>query len=147
MEKFTKIRSAKDWIISVSLIIAGIVCIITPSGVSLNILGAVLIFTSILLFMTMRSAWKETETGIIFSKKERYFAQSKKEPFLKALKEKDFNSIDLKEEDKGNGMRMDVYTDGKQQVYIQLFEYIPYKYEACSELMPFELKETEKLLA
>ena len=57
------------------------------------------------------------------------------------------SGIDLTEEDKGNAVRLDVFyskTSGK--AYIQLFEYIPYKYEPCSRQYEYEINETGRLI-
>ena len=147
MEKnFTKIRSIKDYLISSLLILGGVICIIIPSGVSINILGALLIFTGTFLFFVLKSSYKDEETGKIYRKIERFYPQSQKEVFLRALKTR-LDSIDTNEEDKGNGLRMDIYTDGKEQVYIQLFEYVPYNYIKCSDFYSFTHSESAKLLA
>jgi hypothetical protein len=72
------------------------------------------------------------ETGVKFSKSEHYFAQSIKEQILKQLRLNPAK-ICLKGEDEGSGLRLDIYKDNKGNTYYQLFEYIPYKYEPCSE--------------
>ena len=57
------------------------------------------------------------------------------------------HTIDLSEEDKGNAVRLDIYyskTSGKS--YLQLFEYVPYKYEPCSAIYEHEAARIEKLL-
>lgn len=146
MEKnFIRVRSSKDIIVSVLSILAGITCILIPTGVSINILGALLIFAGLFFILALKTAYKDEETGTIYKKKEKFFPQSKKESFLKALKE-DVASMDLTEEDKGNGLRVDAYYN-KDRVFVQLNEYIPYKYEACSPFYKFEYAKARNLIA
>ena len=147
MEKnFIKVRSTKDIIISATLIIAGIVCILIPSGVSLNILGALLIAAGLFLVFALKTACKDPETGKVYKKIERFFPQSKKDALLTALKS-DLTSIDLQEEDKGTGLRADIYYDGKDSVFVQLYEYVPYQYQVCSPCFEFTAEHAQKLLA
>ena len=55
--------------------------------------------------------------------------------------------IDLKNEDKGNGLRLDIYHSKKAcKTYVQAFEYVPYKYEPCSPVFEYELSETKSLI-
>jgi hypothetical protein len=56
-------------------------------------------------------------------------------------------SIDLTEEDKGNAIRLDVYySKSSGKAYLQLFEYVPYKYEPCSKVHGHPLSKVEKLI-
>ena len=53
----------------------------------------------------------------------------------------------MSEEDKGNGIRMDIYhSKDTGKAYIQLFEYVPYKYEPCSRVIEFNLTEVADLV-
>ena len=57
------------------------------------------------------------------------------------------SSISLAEEDKGNAVRLDVFYSQKSgKAYVQLFEYIPYKYEPCTRQFEYEISETGKLI-
>ena len=147
MEKnFIKVRSIKDIIISASVLIAGVVCIIIPSGVSLNILGALLIAAGLFFVFALKSACKDPETGKVYKKTERFFPQSKKDSLIAALQH-DLSGFDFTEEDKGNGLRADIYFDGKDSVFVQLYEYIPYQYQVCSPCFAFSADHARKLLA
>lgn len=147
MEKeFIRVRSAKDITISLSLVILGSVLIALPTATSINILGFFLIFAGLLLFLFLKTGYKETVSGGKFCKKERFFSQAMNAPISAALGS-DPASIDITEEDKGNAVRLDIYfnrTAGK--AYLQLFEYVPYKYEPCSKVYEYETAKIEKLL-
>ena len=55
--------------------------------------------------------------------------------------------LNLSEEDKGNGIRLDIYYSRKTgKSYSQLFEYIPYKYEPCTGQYEFETAEIESVI-
>ena len=67
-------------------------------------------------------------------------------PISSALASKP-ESIDLAEANKGNAVKLDIYyskTTGK--AYLQLFEYVPYKYEPCSKIYEYETARVGKLL-
>lgn len=148
MEKtFIRVRSAKDITISALCIISGSILVALPTGTSINIAGFFLIFAGIILILALRTGYKETESGIQYVKVERFFAQSMREQINKAIGEKP-ESINLSEEDKGNGIRLDIYhSKASGKAFVQLFEYIPYKYEPCSNIYEYDLAQVTKLIS
>ena len=47
----------------------------------------------------------------------------------------------------GNGLRLDIYyAKSSGMAYMQLFEYIPYKYEACTAVYEYERSKISKLI-
>ncbi len=146
MEKtFVRVRSINDIIISSVLTIAGCVLIAIPTATSLNVLGFFLIFTGVLLFFLLKSAYKDKETGVMYRKNERFFAQAQRSELIEKLASEP-DTINLAEEDKGNAVRLDIYyskTSGK--AYLQVFEYIPYKYEPCSRQFEHEISKISKI--
>ena len=147
MEKtFTRVRSVKDITIFSILIILGSVLIIMPTGAGINIAGFFMIFAGIILALVLRTGYKDTETGERFLLKEYYFQQAMNSVISNALESKP-DSIDLTEADKGNALKLDIYynkTSGK--TYMQLFEYVPYRYEPCSRMYEHEMDKVKKLL-
>ena len=145
-KEFTRVRSVKDIIISSVLLIGGAVLVALPTATSINIIGFFMIFAGIILSLVLKTGYKDNETGIRYCKTERFFAQSMRHDILDAIATKP-ESINLSEEDKGNGIRLDIYhSKESNKAYIQLFEYIPYKYEPCSRLYEYELKNVNKIL-
>ena len=145
-KEFIRVRSVKDVAISTSMKICGSILLLLPTSDSINILGFFMIFTGIILFLTLRSSYKDTETGIIYSKKEHFFAQSIRQELLDTLTSMP-SSISLSEEDKGNGIRLDIYhSKATGKAYIQMFEYVPYKYEPCSKVLEYNLSDVVKLV-
>ena len=146
MEKFIRVRSLKDITISLLSVIAGTVLVILPTSVSVNIVGFFLIFAGIILMIVLRTAYKDSETGEIFMKKEKYFPQSKRDSIARAISS-DIENVDCSEEDKGNGLRLDVYYNRKSgHSFIQLFEYIPYKYESCTPVYSYDFVKIQNLV-
>ncbi len=147
MEKtFNKVRSTKDIVISAGLAVAGCVLVALPTSTSINILGFFMIFAGILLFLMLRSGYKEVESGAKFCKTERYFSQTLRTELAEKIASKP-QSVNLAEEDKGNAVRLDVfYSKQTGKAYIQLFEYIPYKYEPCSKQYEYEISEVNNLI-
>lgn len=131
-KEFIRVRSVRDLVTVALLIIIGSICIGFIPSQAVNVLGFFLLFAGLLLLFILKTGYADMETGEKFSKSEHYFAQSIKDQILKQLRLNPAK-ICLKGEDEGNGLRLDIYKDNKGNTYYQLFEYIPYKYEPCSE--------------
>lgn len=145
-KEFIRVRSAKDIIVSATTMIAGFVLAFIPDSTPMNILGYFALFTGIILFLTVKTGYKDTQTGVKYCKKERFFAQSMRQSIADAISSKP-ESVDLAEEDKGNGVRLDIYHSKESgKAFVQLFEYIPYKYEPCSRIYEYELAKINKLV-
>ena len=147
MEKeFIRVRSIKDIVIFVSLIVAGSVLIALPTGAAVNITGFFLIFAGLILALAMKTGHKDPSTGETFMKKELYFQQTQHAAIMSAIAAKP-ESVGMREAEKGNSLKLDIYyrkSSGK--AYLQLFEYVPYKYEPCSKVYEHELCKVEKLI-
>ena len=147
MEKtFIRVRSIKDIVIFVALIVLGSVLVALPTGASVNITGFFLLFAGLILALVLKTGYKDTETGEMYCKKEHYFQQAMNSAISSAIASKP-ESVDLSEADKGNAVRLDVYygkSSGK--AYLQLFEYVPYKYEPCSKIYEHELARVGNLI-
>ena len=136
-KEFVRVRGTRDYIISLALIILGGTLVALPTSVSVTIPGFFLVFAGILLGIIMKSAYKDAETGEILRKKEMYFPQSIKENIKNSIAS-NIGSIESYEENQGNGLRVDIYYSQKSgNAYIQLLEYIPYKYEPASEVFAY----------
>ena len=147
MEKtFIRVRSAKDITIFLTLIILGSVLVTLPTGAGINIAGFFMIFAGIILALVLRTGYKDTETGETFLLKEYYFQHSMNTAIAHALESRP-DSIDLNEVDKGNALKLDIYYSRRHgKAYLQIFEYIPYRYEPCSKQYEYELAKVEKLI-
>ncbi|MGM9786170.1 MAG: hypothetical protein ACI3ZS_04970 [Candidatus Cryptobacteroides sp.] len=138
---FVRAHSALDLTVSISLMAVGTILVSIPSSQAVNILGFFMMFAGIILIMIYKSGYKNLETGERFLKKEHYFSLNMRTSVMEALDRNNPKGIDYKEEDKGNNLRMDVYSNKKKDIaYIQLFEYVPYKYQPCSKI--YEMKDS-----
>lgn len=143
---FVRVRSIKDITIFTSLIIIGAVLVALPTGTGVNIAGFFMIFAGIIIAFVLRTGCKDTETGDKYRKKVHYFQQAMKPEILSALETKP-GTIDLTQADKGNAVELDIYySPDSGKAYLQLFEYIPYKYEPCSRMYEYEMNMVEKLI-
>ena len=105
-----------------------------------------MLFAGILLFLMLRSGYKEVKTGEKFYKTERYFSQTLRAELAEKIASKP-QTVNLSEEDKGNALRLDIYYSRQTgKAYIQIFEYIPYKYEPCSKQYEYALSEVTNLI-
>jgi hypothetical protein len=147
MEKeFSRVRSAKDITIAATLVIAGCALVALHTSASINITGFFMIFTGLILAFVLRTGYKDNETGEKYSKMEKFFAQNLKNEISNSL-ETSVKTQNLSEEDKGNGIRLDIYYSKKTgKSYSQLFEYIPYKYEPCTRQFEHETAEIESII-
>ena len=147
MEKeFVRVRSIKDITIFTLLIIIGSVLVTLPTGAGINIVGFFMIFAGMILAFVLRTGYKDTETGEKYQKKEHYFQQAMNSVISAAIATKP-ESVDLSEEEKGNAVKLDVYySKASGKAYLQLFEYIPYKYEPCSRMYEHHIERVEKLI-
>jgi uncharacterized membrane protein len=149
MEKnFIRVRSAKDIFISFTLSLSGIALVVLPTSTGINILGFFLLLIGILLSFTLKSSYKDEETGIKYSKKERYFEGCRRDELSSAISNRNCKcKVALSEENKGNSLRLDIYYSRQAgKAYMQVFEYIPYKYEPYSNIYEHEIANVTELI-
>lgn len=146
MEKnFIRVRSVKDIIISLLLVILGCILVVVPAAEPVSITGFFLIFAGLITLFILKTSYKDAETGIKYRKTERFFAQDMRESIKSALTSP--MVIDPAAEDKGNGLRLDIYySHSADKAFAQLNEYVPYKYEPCSRYYEFNMNDASKLL-
>ena len=145
-KEFVRVRSVKDIVIFSLITIAGLALSFVHYNIPICMTGCFLVFIGVMLILFLKSGYKEIHSGEHFKKVERYFQQAMHESIKDAINSNP-NSIDLSEEDKGNALKLDVYyskTTGK--AFLQLFEYVPYSYQPCSEIIEHEMKDVDKLL-
>ena len=136
-KEFIRVRSFKDVTLALALIIVGTFCMGFVDYNGINILGFFCILTGLLFLFLLKTGYKDNDTGIRYTKSEHFFSQSLKDEIIKQLR-KNPSKISYLAEDKGNGLRLDIYNDNKGTSYYQLFEYIPHTYEPCSEIFKTE---------
>lgn len=145
-KEFVRVRSVKDIVIVSAITIAGLALSFVHSNAVISMTGCFIVFFGVMLMLFLKSGYKELQSGEHFKKVERYFQQAMHESISGAINSNP-NSINLSEEDKGNALRLDVYfSKSTGKAYLQLFEYVPYSYQPCSEIIEHELKDVDKLL-
>lgn len=147
MEKeFIRVRSVKDIAISVSLIISGAVLLVLPTGTGVNITGFFLIFTGLILAMVLRTAYKDIQTGETYIFKDLYFDREMQQSILDAIATRP-DKTDISQKDKGTALKLDIYfSKNTGKAYLQLFSYVPYKYEPCSKLYEYKFSDITNLI-
>ena len=145
-KEFIKVRTITDITISSVLLVSGIILVALPTSVSVTLLGAFMFITGAILLAILKNGWQDSETKTHYCKKERYFAQSSKTKILNAL-ENHIENIDLSDEGKGEGVRMEIYYNKQSgKAFINLFEYIPYNYEPISPTFEYTTDKITKLI-
>lgn len=109
---------------------------ILPNSIPINIAGFLVAISGVLLIFILKTSYKDISTGEIYTKKERYFSQSKHDQLLHAMTSPKY--FCTKGENEGSSLRLDIYYN-KEKVYIQLLEYVPYTYEPCTKLYEHDI--------
>lgn len=139
-------RGVRDYLISLILFLGGCVLVALPSSDSVNITGFFLIITGMILVVMLNTSYKEEHCGARFRKKEIYFPCSCREEIYKCLNGR-CEEIPKEKSDKGNGLRLDVYYNRKKNVaYMQMLEYVPYKYIPVTDLVKTDTEKVRKLI-
>ena len=143
---FIRVRTIKDITISSALFISGIILVVLPISTSINIFGFFSLMTGGILLVFLKTGWQDAETKEPYCEKDRYFSIDNKLKILNAL-ENHLENIDIFEDGKGEGLRMDIYYNKQNhKAFIYLFEYIPYNYEPVCAALEYTTDEIEKLL-
>ena len=143
---FVKSRSVMDVVISTSTVVLGCILAIVPLGAGVAIGGYMLIILGFLLALMMKSEYREELSGEKYQKQEYFFPKEEKNQLLSAIASAP-GKIDLGQQGKGQVLRLDLYySKALDKCYIQLFEYVPYQYAPCSQLVGCELAKISNLL-
>lgn len=144
MEKnFVKVRSTKDIVVSLLIIMLGFGLMTLPDSEPINITGYFVVTGGFILIFVLKSAYKDMTTGEIYSKKERYFAQAKHDQLMQSLTCP--NRFSTKGENQGSTLRLDVYYNN-QKILIQLMEYVPFTYEPCTRFYEHDILTGSKFI-
>ena len=145
-KKFIKVRSINDIVIFTSLIAGGFILTLIFDTLEIDIVGYVLIAIGVLGFCFLKSGYKDIETQKKYLSKDFSFPGNMKNSILSALALSP-RSIDLTQEGKGNTLILKMYySKVSGMAYLQLFEFIPYQYEPCSEMYEYEIDKIANLL-
>lgn len=145
-KEFIKVRTVKDIIIASILIVLGLVLLILPTPLSVNIVGSLLLVLGLVLLVMQKTGWQDSETKELYYKRQRFFCGNSKAKIIDAL-EHNPESIDLSDEGKGEGLLMDIYYGKRSgKAFVRLFEYIPYKYEPVSSFFEYPIDKIKKLI-
>ena len=138
MEKnFVKVQSSKDIIISISLIVIGAALALLPLGGATNVTGICVAITGVILLLLLKNGYKDSATGERYVMKNELTSQIAQNP----------EAIEAGTDESNNALRLVVYYSEKSgKAYMQLFEYVPYKYEARTDMMEHSLAQVNKLI-
>lgn len=145
-KKFVKVRSVKDIVVFTFFVIAGCALAILPESVGANIGGYILILAGFILAFMLKSAYEDMDTRQKYVKKEFFFGPELRASIEKAIGSNP-SSLNLKEEGKGQSLKVVIFSSkSADKAYLQLFEYIPYEYQAKSEVFEYGYSAVEKLV-
>ena len=142
---FVRTPSTKDILICGISIIGGCVLMLLPAGSAVHITGFFLLFAGLILLLVLKTGYRHLESGVKYLKAERYFSHDMHDEIKKKIASPE--KISAEAEDEGSSLRLDVYhSQSCGKVFCQLYEYIPYKYEACSKIYEHSYDEGAKLI-
>lgn len=135
-----------DVAISSITIIAGIVLVVMPTSVSINIFGSCMIVVGILLVTLFKTGWQDVETKEQYCMKKLFFHQNKKSQLLNAL-EKHAEIMAVSDKEEGDGLMMEIYYNRQnKKAYINLFEFVPYEYKTICPTFEYSTDEIGRLI-
>ncbi len=136
MEKnFIKVRTIKDYTLSLGLIIIGVTIILLPTSATVNFLGSFVVLAGLMFAFARRSGFKNVETGEVYIKSERFFSPGRCSELTDKV-ENSPASIERETANDSNALRLDIYySDKSSKAYLQLFEFVPYQYEPRTALV------------
>lgn len=145
--RFIRVHSVKDIVISSLFIIVGIVLALFRLGVSADLASFIFVALGAFLFFVLKNNYKDIETGEIFSKSELYFAGDAKSMLVSALTSNPVH-IESASIGKGNTMKLDIYHSEKNgKAYLFLYEYVPHRYEPTLDMLECDYNNVQHLLA
>lgn len=144
--KFIRVRSTRDIVISAALLILGVALVVLTNIEAANICGYLLVLTGLVLLPVLKTAYRDVEKNALYSKKDIFFLREMKDSIIKAL-ESSPEKIDMSQAGKGQVLLLRVYySKSAARAYMQLSEYVPHEYKPCTEVCVFDISQVEGLL-
>lgn len=144
--KFIRVRSTKDIVISAALLILGVALVVLTNIEAANISGYMLIIVGLVLLLVLKTAYRDEETKAMYFKKDIFFLREMKDSIIKAL-ESSPEKIDMSQAGKGQVLLLRVYySKSAARAYMQLSEYVPHEYKPCTEVCVYDISQVEGLL-
>ena len=139
-----KSRTTYDILFSSFIIITGLVtCALAQSG-AITLMGVFFIVMGIICWLILKSGYSDTSTMQKLTKVELYFPVEHKSSILDAVLNEP-QKLDKFPSSKMNSLKLDLYYND-DDVYMQLFEYIPCSYKPCTKVIKHEAFDLRKLV-
>lgn len=139
--KFKKVHTAKDLIISILVIAAGVGLYFVNEG-----LGGVIGVCGLLLLLFYKAAYKGIGDDTLLTKKALDVASSCRNSLLDYLNGKDVEP-EVQQPGAGGVVRLEVYYNKEAGVaYAQLFNFSNYTYEAATDMVELHSPKADKLI-
>ena len=139
--KFKKVHTAKDLVMSILLIVAGIGLYFVNQG-----LGVVIGACGLLLLLFYKTGYKKVGDDTLLTKKALDVASSCRNSLLDYLNGKDVEP-EVQQSGTGGVVRLEVYYNADAEVaYAQLFNFSNYSYEAATDIVELRGPKAGKLI-
>lgn len=139
--KFKKVHTAKDLVMSILLIVAGIGLYFVNQG-----LGVVIGACGLLLLLFYKTGYKKVGDDTLLTKKALDVASSCRNSLLDYLNGKDVEP-EVHQSGTGGVVRLEAYYNADAEVaYAQLFNFSNYSYEAATDIVELRGPKADKLI-
>ena len=139
-----KARTTYDMLFSVFIILIGVAtCALSQSG-AITLMGVFFITMGAICWFILKSGYSDTSTMKKLVKSEVYFPADHKSSILNAVLN-DPEKLDKFPRSKMNSLKLDIYYND-DDVYMQLFEYIPCSYKPCTKVVRHQTFDLSKLV-
>ena len=140
--KFKKVHTAKDLVISILVIAAGVGLYCVNAG-----LGVVIGVCGFFMLLFYKAAYKREGENILLSKKALDVSRSCRDSLMSFLNGKDVDP-EVNTSATGGIIRLEVYYNADAAIaYAQLFDFSNYTYEAATGIVELRGSKAEKLIA
>lgn len=136
-----KVRSAKDYLITLVFLAAGVVLLFCSD--SMFILGCTLIVFALILFLAMRSSYVIEGKDGKFKRKTANYPKPKKDELISYLEGKSDKVIP---EAPGGLLMYVYYRCDKSSGYAQINDFDQYEYKPVTELLPLDAAQVKALV-
>ena len=139
-----KARTTYDMLFSIFIMFIGVAtCAVSQSG-AITLMGAFFITMGVVCWLILKSGYSDMSTMKKLRKSEVYFPVDHKSSILDAVLNEP-EKLDKFPQSKMNSLKLDVYYN-EDDVYMQLFEYIPCSYKPCTKVIKHETFDLSKLI-
>lgn len=142
-KNYIKVRSLSDFIVSFIVLAVGIIGLLLPFSETLNLFGGCVTAVGVLVLVLLKTNYKDVKSGELLKKKTLYFNVEDKERVLEMVSNPQIYDSNL--QGKGESLMLVIYYNANN-VYMQLYEYVPYAFVPYSRKFTYNRELVNNML-